>query len=260
MKKIVLAFALVYTLFSCEKDEIGANDKNTLSLEFENLVGAEPLVLNTKTYKNASNEDFTVSTFNFFVSNITLKKTDGTSLKLDNQYFLVKQSDPKSLELELTDIPAGDYSSISYVVGVDSAKSTSDISQRTGVLDPASYGTDGMYWSWNSGYIFFKLEGSSNASTASDKHFKYHIGGFGGMSAATANNLKTIEINLKSNPATVRSNIAPVVHISTDIMEVFSSSIKISSQNEIMSPTLGLTVSKNYQNMFSLEHVHNDKM
>ena len=54
MEKIVLAFALVYTLFSCEKDEIGANDKNTLSLEFENLVGADPLVLNTKTYKRCN--------------------------------------------------------------------------------------------------------------------------------------------------------------------------------------------------------------
>ncbi len=73
------------------------------------------------------------------------------------------------------------------MIGVDSLKSISDVAQRTGVLDPASYGTDNMYWSWNAGYIFFKLENLFGNSTPQGKSTtptknlnQFHIGGFGG--------------------------------------------------------------------------------
>ena len=64
-----------------------------------------------------------------------------------------------------------------------------DVSQRTGVLDPSGAGAD-MYWTWNSGYIFFKMEGTSPAATGMGNSFMYHIGGFGGYSAPTINNIK----------------------------------------------------------------------
>jgi hypothetical protein len=35
-----------------------------------------------------------------------------------------------------------------------------------------------MFWTWNSGYIYFKMEGYSNASTEPNGKFEYHIGGF----------------------------------------------------------------------------------
>lgn len=84
--------------------------------------------------------------------------------------FLVKESDKASQTVKLNDVPAADYVSLTYTVGVDSAKSVADVSKRTGVLDPASYGTDNMYWSWNSGYIFFKMEGNSDNITAANKN------------------------------------------------------------------------------------------
>ena len=43
-----------------------------------------------------------------------------------------------------------------------------------GDLDPAK----GMYWSWNSGYINFKLEGRSNLSSVPKNEFEYHLGGY----------------------------------------------------------------------------------
>jgi hypothetical protein len=261
MKKIAFALVLGISVFfaACETSDINPNDKNSVSLYFENLVGTEPMVLNTKTYTNASGEDFTISTFNYFVSNISLKKSDGTELKFADKYFLVKESVEDSKTITLSDVPAGDYTSVSFMVGVDSAKSVSDVSQRTGVLDPASYGTDNMYWSWNSGYIFFKMEGKSTKSANAAKDYKFHIGGFGGLTAKTANNLRTISLQI-AEKAKVRKNIAPEVHLAIDAQKVFKSTLKIAESNTIMNPSLGTAVANNYKDMFAVEHVHNDEM
>lgn len=261
MKKLAFALVLGISTFfiACETAEINPNDKNKVSLNFENMVGTEPIMLNTKTYTNASGEDFTISAFNYFVSNITLKKIDGTELKFADKYFLVKETDQSSKTIELADIPAGDYDSISFMIGVDSARSVSDVSQRTGVLDPASYGTDNMYWSWNSGYIFFKMEGTSSKSAAASKAYKLHIGGFGGLTAKTVNNLRVITLQM-AEVAKVRKNIAPEIHLSVDAKQVFKSNVKIADGNEIMNPALGAAVADNYKDMFAVEHVHNDQM
>jgi len=99
MKKIgILILAILsVTIYSCEKaDEIGPNDKNSLSLNFDNMVGTEDLVMGSKTYTNTSGEKFTVTTLNYFISNIELKKADGSVLKYADQYFLVKESDKAS--------------------------------------------------------------------------------------------------------------------------------------------------------------------
>ena len=65
---------------------------------------------------------------------------------------------------------------------VDSLRNTMSIDKWKGVLDPGgSMMEDGMYWAWESGFIFLKMEGtSSKASTANGK-FYYHIGLYGGM-------------------------------------------------------------------------------
>lgn len=77
---------------------------------------------------------------------------------------------------------------MSFILGVDSLRSTKDLSERTGVLDPTAAGGD-MYWSWNSGYNSLKMEGTSR-SLPMGGDFMYHIGGFGGYSSATINNIK----------------------------------------------------------------------
>ena len=71
-------------------------------------------VLGSKSYKNSLGEDFTVSTLNYFVSNFSLKKADGSEVKFPNQYFLIRQADTKTLTVTLPDVPAGDYTSVSY--------------------------------------------------------------------------------------------------------------------------------------------------
>jgi hypothetical protein len=261
--KNLLLFAIVAISFSaCQSDNIepiNPNDKNNLTIEFDHIAGAQNLALGSTQYTNASGEDFTVTTLNYFVSNISLKKTDGTSVTMADQYFLVKEVDPTSLTPVLKDVPAGDYTSMTFTIGVDSLKSISAVDQRTGCLDPASYGTDNMYWSWNSGYIFFKMEGISSkapANSAGLNKFQYHIGGFGGRTSATANNLRKVTVNLPST-ATVRKSIAPTVHFLVDVNGVFGSNVKIANGAVIMNPGISGPIANNYQNIFKVDHVHN---
>lgn len=260
----LLALATSFILVSCEKeDEIGPNDTNNLTLEIDNRVGTQDLVLNTQTYKNAAGEDYTISKLNYFVSNIKLRKADGSEQAFPNQYFLVKESDALTQKITLKNVPAADYVSVSFMVGVDSLKSISDVSQRTGVLDPASYGDDNMYWSWNSGYIFVKFEGTSpviapNATGA--KIFQIHVGGFGGRTAVTPNNLRTITLPVVGGTIKVRKNVSPEVHLFADVAKLWSgtgTTVKLIERSAFHSPALTGPIANNYAQMFVIDHVHN---
>jgi hypothetical protein len=66
-----------------------------------------------------------------------------------NKYFLVDFSDTTTTTLKLTILPYL-YNRLSFVIGVDSARNVSGA--QTGALDPAN----GMFWTWNTGYIMAK--------------------------------------------------------------------------------------------------------
>ena len=257
----VFASALI---FACTNDAVDPIDDstNTVMLEFDNRVGAQKMALGNTIYKNGSGEEFTLTRFNYFISNVALKKADGTLVKFPDQYFLIRQADPTTWEPALQEVPAADYSEISFTIGVDSTRSVSDISARTGVLDPTAYGDDGMYWSWNSGYIFVKMEGASPVvplNSAGKRAFEMHIGGYGGRAAVAPNNLRTVTLPLNGK-ATVRKSIAPTIHLVADFLKVFDgpSTITLAETNSVHSPAVAGPIADNYMHMFVVDHVHND--
>lgn len=270
-----LALSLVVLLVACtEQSDPGAlvidpKTNGELTLEFDNVVGGTNLALGKATYKNSFGEEFTVDAFNYFVSNVELKKADGTTYKVPNSYYLVRESLASSQLIKLTDIPQGDYTGVNFVLGVDSTKSVSPVTERTGALDPGTYGQAvDMYWSWNSGYIFVRLEGTSTAVPADrNSYYELHTGGFGGMTGKTANNLRVVSLTTPT-PATVRSRIAPTIHLLVDAGKVMDGPAKVNltnlykdkTFNGIHSPEAAarLGLPDNQQGMFTVDHVHND--
>lgn len=258
----LLTFATVFT--NCSKDEEDLSGVGSIAFEFDNRAGDASLVFGND-YKNAAGETLKFSTFNYFVSNFVLVKADGSEYVVpkDSCYFLCKHDDPDSREVVINNIPAGDYEEIRFTIGVDSAKSVSDISQRTGVLDPAS-GASGMYWAWNSGYIFVKVEGTSPQAPLDpmlgENIFQYHTGLYGGLTSPTLNNIKTVTLHSHDEPAKVRrDHEAPTVHTYVDVLEMFTSPTNISVA---VNPTshagpYSKTVADNYADMFKLAHIHN---
>jgi hypothetical protein len=228
-----------------------------LFIQFDNIAGGRDLELNTKQYTNASGESFSITQLQYFVSNIRLRRTDGTEfiVKQDESYFLIRENEPSSQIVKLK-VPSGDYNQLTFVLGVDSLRNTMNISKRTGVLDPASSMDNGMYWSWNSGYIFFKIEGESPAAPADptgNHKFRYHIGGFGGYSAPTINNIKTISLDLATGgTAKARKKKKPIIYVGAEIFKLFNATtaVSIATHPSVMFSEYSVNIANNYSKMF----------
>lgn len=260
---LLLSFTLIVGLtlwtVSCKTSD-PAPETGPFQVQLDNVAGKQDLVLGTGSYTNGSGETFSVTTLNYYLSNFRFKRTDGSEYVVpqDSSYFLVKESDKASQLLTFRKVPAGAYSAVTFTIGVDSLRSTMDISRRTGVLDPAGSATaaNDMYWEWNSGYIFLKLEGlslSAPVDATGLNTFRYHIGFFGGLTAKTINNLKTVTLSLDTAPAVVSKNNGPQVVLKGDVLKLFDGSaahLSIAQYPEVMVTPYSATIANNYSQMF----------
>ena len=257
---LYMSIFLSVALVACDDDDPFSEGNGQLIIEFDNRVGDENLEL-FKDYVNAEGETFQLTKLNYYISNISLRTDDGHEFVVpqDSSYFLIMEDDETSQHIHLRDIPPGNYNQIKFTIGVDSLRSTMDVSKRHGVLDPAQ-GHDGMYWTWNSGYIFFKMEGISPAAPLEqDNKFYYHIGGYGGYESPGINNIRERTLNMGSAVAQVRPEKNPQVHLHVDVQEFFRNptDISIADHSLVMFSDYSTTVSGNYVNMFQYHHVHN---
>jgi hypothetical protein len=269
-KLIFLLVSVPMVFATCKKDELQPDTGTTitdlvpLNVEFDNIIGGQNLILNAVNYTNAAGESFNVSLLQYYISNIKLRKTDGTeyTVEQDSSYFLIKEADPSTRYAKLK-VPAGEYNRLTFTLGVDSLRSTMDISKRTGVLDPSGGMENGMYWGWNSGYIFFKMEGLSAAAPvdpSGQNKFRYHIGGFGGYSAPTISNIKTITIDLTSSGvAKAQKGRTANVHILVDVLKAFngSTTLSIAAHPTVMFSEYSVNIANNYTSMFYHDHTEN---
>lgn len=266
--KIVLKFLFLFLiaatfLFASKEDRV-TNDFVPLYIEFDNTVGSQDLVLDNKEYTTAPGDTFTVSQLQYFISNIRFQRNNGKDFVInqDDSYFLVQENDPSTQVIKLN-VPSGDYRQVTFMLGVDSLRNTMHVSKRTGVLDPGGAMDNGMYWNWNSGYIFFKMEGTSTAAPedpTGNRKFRYHIGGFGGYKAKTINNIKTISIDLKEKGIVKpRKNRDATIRIKADILKVFSGAadVKIADHPSVMFSDYSVNIANNYSKMFLHDRTKN---
>lgn len=202
--KVLFALLVLasFSLSSCKKDKEG-----TVKIVFTHVWGMTeaPFSIGTQLIHPGTQDSLTFTTFKYYVSNIKLKKEDGTYFEVPESYHLVNAESVAKSTISLVNVPEGKYTALEYILGVDSVRNVSGA--QTGALSAS----EGMFWSWNSGYIMIKAEGMSPQSSTGS--FAMHLGGFSG-----ANNVvtpKTVEfgtetmmvdantntINLKANPA-----------------------------------------------------------
>ncbi|WP_460672593.1 MbnP family protein [Larkinella ripae] len=261
---MINALLFLVVLWACQNDPLEP-EFGAIRLKFDNVVGAQDLKTDSSTsYTNGSGETFSVSKLNYFVSNIRLKKADGSEYVVpqDSSYFLITETNPASQSISLRNVPVDSYTGITFVVGVDSLRNTMGVEKRTGALDPAGTAA-GMYWDWNSGYIFLKLEGTSPKApvdATGKRNFTYHVGLFGGYHSKTINNLKTIQLAFTPEPAHVSVNGTTSVTIKADVMKVFDGAkpLSIAKNSTIMVSPLSADVAANYATMFSVSNVQVD--
>jgi hypothetical protein len=248
VKKIFFLILLLQAFCSSSTGQ----QTGTVQFHFTNTVKAAPIILDSVEYTNPFNETYRVKKLKYYISQIVLgvnNSKEGCTEK--ESYHLLNEADTASLHFNVT-LPANTYNSISFTIGVDSIKNVSGA--QTGALDPAN----GMFWTWNSGYIFFKLEGSSPASTIINNKVEYHIGGFAGINNA----LKRVTLQL---PAGKLLHLNPgktsEIFIEADINKLWQGDheIKIAATPATMSPgALAIKIADNYSNMFTLKNVWNN--
>jgi hypothetical protein len=128
MKKLfpILAIAVISTIMftSCKDDEpVETSTPGKVEFEFEYVwaAGEAPFALNKALFHMRTGDTLTFQAFKNYVSNITLKKDDGTYWTASDLYHLIDAADESSMKVVFTDVPAGTYTGVQLVVGVDSA-------------------------------------------------------------------------------------------------------------------------------------------
>lgn len=249
---LLFFFFPLFLVTSCQKEinEIRDNEEQNITVHFKPVVNSQDLVYGSN-YVNPAGETFSVRAFKFYVSGIELIGDNPANNVASDNYYLVDFADESSAILELQSIPA-QYNKISFILGVDSTRNVSGA--QTGALDPAN----GMFWTWNSGYIMAKLEGYSPASDQPNDLFEYHIGGF----RTGENVVRSVTLNLSSAQLIdTRNGQNSYVEIDVNVNNWFSGMHPVSIANfpVCMTPgALALRIADNYLTMFSVKQVMNE--
>lgn len=115
-----------------------------------------------------------------------------------------------------------------------------------GVLDPVK----GMFWAWNTGYIFLKLEGKSTYSKSPSNIFEYHIGGF----KQPNNCIRQVTLDLTEKSLQKVGDDADFLSILVDISEVLKTpkSIDFKELSSVTDFNNATMIADNYADMFSV--------
>jgi hypothetical protein len=257
LTSILALFVFSSIVVSCQKqlhfDKVEEPDHNIV-LNFKPVVQYDSVDLEFGTpYTNYFNESFTVKAFKFYIHDIELINTDSNRVyRIGNgKYYLIDFADSASAVLKLAVLPYK-YNRIAFTLGVDSARNVSGA--QTDALDPAK----GMFWTWNTGYIMAKLEGTSPSSSAPGKAFEYHIGGF--TQAESVIKKITLLFPFGEN-VDMQSGKTTDLAITADAYDWFNSphDIKINVTPAVMTPgTLAQQIAENYSKMFTVVKINND--
>lgn len=107
----------------------------------------------------------------FYLGHFTFYKNH-TMVREEHAYHLLDLEDPATLHLDFQ-LPGNIlFDSLAFNLGIDSLTTASGA--MGGDLDP----TKGMFWTWQSGYVHFKMEGFSKKCPARNGEFQFHLGGY----------------------------------------------------------------------------------
>jgi hypothetical protein len=243
LKYICILFLLA--ILSCKKTipVIPGEKLYTVTVQLNHRVGISNFAAGIN-YTNSHNENINISKWHYYMSNVQLVNANNNATQNeDNSYHLVKAEDAATTNFTFK-IDNNNATQIKFLLGVDSTRNVNGA--QTGALDPLN----GMFWTWNSGYIMAKLEGNSSASNAVNNLIAYHIGGFSG----TFNTLRWVTLNLPTALPT-RANGNTTININANLLSWFTGihDLKITDEPIMMNHgALAAKYADNYAKMFNL--------
>lgn len=144
--------------WSCLILLIGGALAAPVELKVSLAVGDRPLQWD-QTYQTPQGQRYQIDLLKFYISELALVGLDGREVKVDGLALAeFKRGTPtQGVSIMKMDLPAGQYRGLRFNVGVPRELNHLDASTQQLPLGINS----GMYWAWNPGYIFYRLEGTA---------------------------------------------------------------------------------------------------
>lgn len=215
---------------------MGQKIPGNIHIIFEAISKGEEGILN-KNLVNDFGENYTITKLKYYVSNI--KFVAGEKRKNTGKVYLIDAAKKNIITIA---VPSKNITGLSFLLGVDSALNCSGA--QSGALDPLN----DMFWTWNNGYIFFKVEGNSEASKADLHRIEHHVGGFKGSN-------KTLRgIYLPINKALLKGKKNLVIQLDIDKYWNGINKIKLAELPVIALPGIqSKNAAINFDAMFSIK-------
>lgn len=208
---------IILPLFAFISHTLTAQTTVDIPLSFVLMYDQIPLVLN-QNYHLSEKDSLEIEMLKFYISKIELYQDETKVYEEENSFHLINAADTNSLSFNLKVPEQLDFSHIQFHLGIDSLTNMSGA--LGGDLDPSK----GMYWTWQTGYINFKLEGLSAICPTRHHSFQFHLGGY----TSPYNSLQTIRLKKKSS---LKNNDIKII---TNIKK-FIEAIDLEQQNQVMS-------------------------
>ncbi len=203
---ILIALFVLYTQATVAQQTKG------IPVTYSFVYGDAPLELE----RGQPYDGYVFTTLRYYISNIQLYDRGKLQWEEQNSYHLLDLSATNTLKLNLAVPESLSYDQIRFHLGIDSTTNVSGA--MGGDLDP----TKGMYWTWQSGYINFKLEGTNPACPTRKNEFHFHLGGY----AAPFATIQTVQLKVSNNKS---------IQIIGDISKLLKD-IDPAEQNTVMIP------------------------
>jgi hypothetical protein len=165
-------FSYLLLLTFLKINELLAQKSQNFELIIEHYFGNQPLKFD-QAYPTESGDTIYINKLQYYLSNFCLKTADGMVWQEPSSYHLLKLEEGKNcLKIDLNPAKTHKqaYTSLSFGLGIDSLRNHAGA--QTADLDPIN----GMFWTWEQGYIFFKCEGYYFLKSASRRGLIYHLG------------------------------------------------------------------------------------
>ena len=142
-----------------------------VKLKITPLFNKQSITKNTW-YVSSQKDSIQFTKLKFYLTDFQVKSIKGEINTIDHSNYLIDIFKPETLEILLNTVSFNNGDKLSFNLGVSSDINTTGA--HSGALDPSN----GMFWSWQSGYINFKIEGISPSSKTRQNKFQFHIGGY----------------------------------------------------------------------------------
>lgn len=163
---------LITMVLSCFLTSVYSQKSKTIIPNFKAVYNQIVFFQPGKYLAAGDGDSIKINILKFYISDISFQNRQKPVYKEKVRFHLVNVFDSAMDHIKLSKAVNSKNDILKFSVGIDSA--TNAAGALSGALDPVN----GMYWTWQSGYIHFKLEGSKKHGNEKAQNFQYHIGGY----------------------------------------------------------------------------------